>query len=207
MFSRHNRMISAFYLCADVLLALMSFWLAWEIRSYLITPRPLYSISNYRWIVPLSVGVWILVGLAAGIYREINEEDWRRAFTDPLKVGLMATILLFAATFAIKFQYLSRLLLVLYASTDLVTMTLFRLVARRFAEDLGGACQACAISCLSDKGRRRLKSRVTLKGMNHAACAWWDSFALPRVPPNNHPCTVLILSSTYANFPNCCGST
>ena len=33
-------------------------------------------------------------------------------------------------------QYLSRLLLVLYAATDLVAVTLFRLVARRFAGPL-----------------------------------------------------------------------
>ena len=136
MFSRHNRMIGAFYLCVDTLLALISFWVAREVRSYLITPRPLYSLSNYPWIVPLSVGIWIVVGLLAGIYREIKEEDLHRAFADPLKVGLIATVLLFAATFAIKFQYLSRLLLVLYAATDLVAMTLFRLVARRFAAPL-----------------------------------------------------------------------
>ena len=104
MFSRHNRMIGAFYLCADTLLAFISFWVAWEVRSLLIIPRPLYSLSNYPWIVPLSVGIWIAVGLLAGIYREIKEEDLRRAFTDPLKVGLIATVLLFAATFAIKFR-------------------------------------------------------------------------------------------------------
>ena len=136
MFSRHNRIIGVFYLCADMLLALLSFWLAWEIRSYLITPRPLYSVSNYPWVVPLSVGIWILVGLLAGVYRDIREEELRRAFTDPLKVGLGATVLVFAATYAIKFQYLSRLLLVLYAVTDLVAATLFRLVARHFAGPL-----------------------------------------------------------------------
>jgi exopolysaccharide biosynthesis polyprenyl glycosylphosphotransferase len=136
MFSRHNRLIGAVYLCADTLLALISFWTAWGVRSHLISPRPLFSLSNYLWIVPLSVGIWTTVGLLAGIYREIKEEDLRRAFADPLKVGLMATVLLFAATFAIKFQYLSRLLLVLYAAMDLVAMTLFRLLARRFAGPL-----------------------------------------------------------------------
>jgi len=136
MFSRHNRMIGAFYLFADMLLSLMSFWAAWEVRSYLISPRPLYSLSNYPWIVPLAVGIWITVGLLAGIYREIKEEDLRRAFEDPLKVGLMATVLLFAATYAIKFQYLSRLLLVLYAATALVVTIIFRLLARRFAGPL-----------------------------------------------------------------------
>jgi exopolysaccharide biosynthesis polyprenyl glycosylphosphotransferase len=136
MFSRHNRMIGVFYLCSDVLLALLSFWLAWEIRTYLITPRPLYSVSNYPWVVPLSVGIWILVGLLAGVYRDIKEEELRRAFTDPLKVALGAMITLFAATYAVKFEYLSRLLLVLYAATNLVAATLFRLVARRFAGPL-----------------------------------------------------------------------
>jgi exopolysaccharide biosynthesis polyprenyl glycosylphosphotransferase len=136
MFSRHNRMIGAFYLCADTLLAFVSFWVAWEVRSYLITPRPLFSLSNYPWIIPLAVGIWISVGLLAGIYRDIKEEDLARTFTDPLKVGLVGTVLLFAATYAIKFQYLSRLLLVLYAATDLVATTLFRLVARRFAGPL-----------------------------------------------------------------------
>jgi exopolysaccharide biosynthesis polyprenyl glycosylphosphotransferase len=136
MFSRHNRMIGAFYLCADLLLAFVSFWVAWEVRSYLITPRPLFSLSNYPWIVPLAVGIWISVGLLAGIYREIKEEDLLRTFADPFKVGLVGTVLLFAATYAIKFQYLSRLLLVLYAATDLVATTLFRLVARRFAAPL-----------------------------------------------------------------------
>ena len=136
MFSRHNRMIGVFYLCSDVLLALLSFWLAWEIRTYLITPRPLYSVSNYPWVVPLSVGIWILVGLLAGVYRDIKEEELRRALTDPLKVALGATVALFAATYAVKFEYLSRLLLVLYAATNLVAATLFRLVARRFAGPL-----------------------------------------------------------------------
>jgi len=136
MFSRHNRMIGVLYLCADALLALISFWAAWRVRAYYIIPRPLYSLSNYPWIVPLSVGIWIMVGLLAGIYREIKEEDLRRAFLDPLKVGLIGTVLLFAATFAVKFQYLSRLLLVLYAATALLAMTLFRLVARCFAGPL-----------------------------------------------------------------------
>jgi len=136
MFSRHNRMIGVFYLCSDMLLALLSFWLAWEIRSYLITPRPLYSVSNYPWVVPLSAGIWILVGLLAGVYRDIKEEELRRAFTDPLKVALGATVALFAATYAVKFEYLSRLLLILYAGTNLVAATLFRLVARRYAGPL-----------------------------------------------------------------------
>jgi exopolysaccharide biosynthesis polyprenyl glycosylphosphotransferase len=136
MFARHNRMIGVLYLFADLFLALASFWLAHAIRSRLITPRPLYPLSYYPWIVPLAVGIWLVVGLAAGIYREIREEELRRAFTAPLKVGLISTTLLFAVTFAFKLEIISRLLLGLFALVDLLAMTLFRLVARRFAGPL-----------------------------------------------------------------------
>ena len=163
MFSRHNRVIGVFYLCADTLLALISFWVAWEVRSYLILPRPLYSVSNYSWIVPLSVGIWVLVGLSTGIYRDIKEEDLRRAFSDPLKVGLIGTVLLFAATFAIKFQYLSRLLLVLYAATDLLAMTLFRLVARRFAGPLRRSLAGLRSFLLVGEGLEALEVARTIE--------------------------------------------
>lgn len=136
MFARHNRIIGVLYLLADLLLALGSFWLAHEIRSRFVTPRPLYPLSNYPWIVPLAVAIWVSVGLAAGIYREIREEELRRAFADPLKVGATSTTLLFAITFAFKLEIISRLLLGFYAAIDLAAMTLFRLVARRFAGPL-----------------------------------------------------------------------
>jgi exopolysaccharide biosynthesis polyprenyl glycosylphosphotransferase len=136
MFARHNRMIGALYLVADVFLALASFWAAYEIRSHLVTPRPLYPLSLYPWIVPVALGIWVGVGLAAGIYREVREEELRRAFLDPLKVGLISTTLLFAVTFAFKLEIISRLLLGLYAAMDLVAMVVFRLVGRRWAGPL-----------------------------------------------------------------------
>ena len=80
--------------------------------------------------------LWVGVGVVAGIYREVHEEDLRRAFADPLKVGLASTILLFALTFALKFEYISRLLLGIYALMDLFLMIVFRLVAWRFAAPL-----------------------------------------------------------------------
>jgi len=136
MFARHNRMIGVLYLCADLLLALGSFWLACEIRSRLTTLRPLYPLSNYPWIVPLAVGIWVLVGLALGVYGEIREEEPQRVFADPLKVGLISTTLLFAITFAFRLDIISRLLLGFYAALDLMAMTAFRLFARRFAGPL-----------------------------------------------------------------------
>lgn len=129
MFARRNRMRGALYALADVLLALASFALAHWLRSHLVTPRPFYPVSHYAWVIPLAVGILIVVGLVLGIYRETHEETLSRAFRDPLKASFISTALLFAVTFAIKFEFISRLLLGFYAVIDLVAMILFRLLA------------------------------------------------------------------------------
>jgi exopolysaccharide biosynthesis polyprenyl glycosylphosphotransferase len=133
MFARHKRILGALYLAGDALAALASFGLAAVIRSNVITPRPLYPVANYLWIVPATVGIWLGVGLALGIYRDIRDEEFSRLFLDPIKVALVATTLLFAITFAFKLVYISRLLLGFYALSDFVLMVLFRLVARRLS--------------------------------------------------------------------------
>ena len=117
------------------MLALASFALAHQLRAYLTT-RPLYPLAFYPWVVPLNVALWLSVGMLAGIYRTVREEDLGRVFTDPLKVGFAATILMFAFGSALKLEYLSRLLLGLYALIQCALMIGFRLVARRYAARL-----------------------------------------------------------------------
>ncbi|MFZ0961602.1 MAG: sugar transferase [Terriglobia bacterium] len=136
MFARHNRLIGLIYLFADFLLVLASFGLAHVLRAHLPGARQFFPISNYPWIVPLIVALWAGAGVAAGIYREVREEDLRRAFADPLKVGLTATVLLFAVISVVKFEYISRLLLGIFALIDFLLMICFRLVARTFAAPL-----------------------------------------------------------------------
>jgi len=60
----------------------------------------------------------------------------RRAFADPMKVAVIATMLLFALISAFKIEFISRLLLGLYAVIDFCAMVAFRLAARRMGEPL-----------------------------------------------------------------------
>jgi exopolysaccharide biosynthesis polyprenyl glycosylphosphotransferase len=136
MFARHNRLIGIFFLVVDVLLALASFEVAIVIRSHLHEARPFYPLSNYPWFIPLTVLLWVGVGLAMGIYREVREEDLRRAFADSVKIGVASTVILFALTFALQLEYISRLALGIYALVDLMLMIAFRLMAWQFAEPL-----------------------------------------------------------------------
>jgi exopolysaccharide biosynthesis polyprenyl glycosylphosphotransferase len=132
-------MIGMLYMLADAVLVFVSFWAAHVIRSHLTTLRSFYPVYYYIWIVPLAVGIWIGVGLAAGIYREIREDELGRAFLDPLKVSLISTMLLLASTSAVKVGYISRLMLGLFAILDLLTMISFRLLARQ----MGGILRRC----------------------------------------------------------------
>src|SRR5690348_9812677 len=126
MFARHNRMISVLYVLADATLSLVSFGLAHALRSHLHGARLFTPAIYFLWIVPLIVAIWTGLGMVAGIYREIREEDLRRAFADPLKVAAIATTLLFALISALKVEYISRLLLTFYAAIDLAAMVFFR---------------------------------------------------------------------------------
>ncbi len=136
MFARHNRLIGLLYLFVDFLLVLASLEIAHVLRAHLPGTRQFFPISNYPWIIPIVVALWIGAGVTTGIYRDIREEDPRRGFADPLKVGFAATVLLFAVISLIKFEYISRLLLGIYAVVDLLLMICFRLVARAFAAPL-----------------------------------------------------------------------
>lgn len=138
MFARHNRLMGVIYLCADLLLALASFAVATEFRTHLAV-RPLYLPAHYPWLILLTVALWVGVGVASGIYRDVDEQDLRRTLGDPFRVGFASTLFLFAVTFAFKLEYISRLLLGLYALTDLFLMITFRLVARRFGTALRGS--------------------------------------------------------------------
>ncbi len=136
MFARHDKMMGALYGCTHAALSLASFFIAYEIRFHLARLRPLFPLAHYPWIVPLAVAIPAGSGIVLGIYREIAEEDLRRAFADPLKVATASTILLFALTFAFYAVYISRLLVVLYGAIDLLAMVAFRVAARRFAGPL-----------------------------------------------------------------------
>ena len=171
MFARHNRLIGVLYLFSDLVLALVSFLLAHVIRSHIGGLRPLYPLSYYPWIVPLTVSIWIGVGIATGIYREIREEELHHSFRDPLEVSIISTTLLFAITFASKLVYISRMLLGLYALIDLILMTAFRLVARQYAGPLRRSVSGLRNFLLVGEGPEILKIARSLEEKeSHGMC-------------------------------------
>lgn len=129
-------MIAALYTFGDALLVLASFWFAHYARSHFFPGlRVLYPAQFYLWIVPIILLIWIGVGFAAGVYREVRHEvrgeSWRSILWDPIKVSVFSTLILFAFISAAKVEYISRLMIGLFAVTDLAAMILFRLAAHQ----------------------------------------------------------------------------
>jgi len=139
MFSRHNRMIGVLYALTDALLALASFFAAHWIRLHLSGLRPFYPVWYYLWILPLLPALWVGTGWVTGLYRDVEADEPRRALTGPIKVAVIATVLLFAFISAFKLEYISRSLLGLYATIDLVLMIVFRRAASHALGRLGAS--------------------------------------------------------------------
>jgi len=139
MFSRHNRMMGVLYALADALLALASFFLAHWVRFHLSGLRPLYPVWYYLWILPLLPVLWVGAGWVTGLYRGGEADNSRRALTGPIKVAIVGTVLIFAFISVFKLEYISRSLLGIYATIDLVLMVLFRRAAGRALHRLGAS--------------------------------------------------------------------
>ncbi len=199
MFARHNRVMGLYYGVADFLLALVSFVLAYEIRAHLEAARPLFPLANYGWVVPLVVGLWMGVGILAGIYREIREEDLRRTVLDPLKVGFTSTILLFAITFAANLYYISRLLLGFYALIDFLLMITFRLAARQFAAPLRRSVAGLRNFLIVGEGPKVLEIARTLEAHKNHGVHVFGFVGVGEGVPQSNP-QVSELAESYPAF-------
>ncbi|MBI4165356.1 MAG: sugar transferase [Acidobacteria bacterium] len=180
MFTHHKRMIGRLYLAGDALVAVASFALAYTLRAHILSPRPLYSPELYYWIVPLVAVFWVGTGVALGVYRDVQEEEWRSTLMAPLKVSFIAGLLLFAAISAFRLEYISRLLLGFFVVIDFALMVAFRLAARRLSVGgfrhillVGDSPQALEIARTLEAGERR---GLRLEG-----------FALPRPAAGETP--------------------
>jgi exopolysaccharide biosynthesis polyprenyl glycosylphosphotransferase len=136
MFSSENRLFGALYVALDGLIAVASFWAAEAVRSRLPGIRTLFPIYNYLWILPLILFIWLVVGWANGLYTRAIDSRLLRIIPLIVKTSIVSTLLLFAATFAIHYQFLSRTLLAMFVVFDFIGMVILRILAARWNEPL-----------------------------------------------------------------------
>ena len=96
MFSHRAQAFKYFTIFGDTLAALAAFGLAYGVRGNLASLRELYSLEFYPWLLPLVVGLWLGSGVVLRIYRDAEQATPDRALLDPIKLNLLAMLLLFA---------------------------------------------------------------------------------------------------------------
>lgn len=136
MFSSENRLLRALYMAMDGLIAVASFWAAQTVRSRIPWIRALFPIYNYVWILPLILLIWLTVGWANGLYTRALEARLLRVVPLLIKISVFSTLLLFAATFAMHYEHLSRTLLGIFAVFDLFGMIGLRVLTAKWNEPL-----------------------------------------------------------------------
>jgi len=185
MFSRHNRTIAAVYVLSDALMVLGSCCFAYYARAHFFPHvRVFYTGRFYLWLMPAALLIWILTGLAAGIYREIREEDWRSLLWDPFKVNVIATLILMAFTVAVKDEHVSRLLITIFCVTVLAAMIGLRLVARQFGPHLRAVFGDVRHLLVVGRTAEALEIAREIEG-NQSRGVKLAGFALPGAAPSN----------------------
>jgi exopolysaccharide biosynthesis polyprenyl glycosylphosphotransferase len=136
MFSSENRLLRALFVALDALIALVSFWIAQEIRARMARIWGLNPAYNYVGIVPIILLIWITVGWAHGLYDRPLHERPLRLVPRLIRITIFSTLVLFAVTFAIHYLRLSRFLLLIFALIDLLGMLALRLITAKWNEPL-----------------------------------------------------------------------
>ncbi|MEP7363869.1 MAG: sugar transferase [Acidobacteriota bacterium] len=129
MFSRHHRKVKLLFALADVALAAVAFWLAYESRALLPLERNFFLTPDAR---SLLLGficlVWPVAGYWLGSYERLDSARPRVILRDSLKQSAFGIISIILFQFVLRLD-LSRLFLAMLGSYSWLLLLLFRLNA------------------------------------------------------------------------------
>jgi exopolysaccharide biosynthesis polyprenyl glycosylphosphotransferase len=136
------RVIAYWVWTADLVLTTVAFLLAWWLRSHiapqlapLIFPTELYPLSRYLGLLPLVLAIWTLLLVTLEAYTSRRTVALASEVWQVIKVVVAGTLILAAAGWLLRLDFVSRPFLVLFATLDLLFLVaakvMLRLTARR----------------------------------------------------------------------------
>ncbi|HZO53493.1 MAG TPA: sugar transferase [Bryobacteraceae bacterium] len=129
MFSRHHRKVKLLFALADVALAAIAFWLAYESRALLPLERNFFLSGEARSLLLGFVClVWPVAGYWLGSYERLDSAQPRVILRDSLKQSAFGIISIILFQFILRLD-LSRLFLAMLGSYSWLLLLLFRLNA------------------------------------------------------------------------------
>jgi len=131
VFSRHHRKVKLLLALADVALAAVAFWLAYESRSLLSLERDFFLSGEVRSLLLGFVClVWPAAGYWLGAYERLDSAHPRIVLRDSLKQSVFGIVALILFQFVLRMD-LSRLFLAMLGGYSWLLLLLFRFNAGR----------------------------------------------------------------------------
>ena len=142
MLKERARLVAYWVWTADLVLTTAAFLLAWWLRSHVapqiapsLFPTELYPLSRYLGLLPLVLAIWTLLLVTREAYTSRRTVSLASEIWQVVQVVGAGTLVLAAAGWLLRLDFVSRPFLILFASLDLVFLIgeklVLRLAARR----------------------------------------------------------------------------
>ncbi|MCG6949075.1 MAG: sugar transferase [Acidobacteria bacterium] len=142
MLKERAKVVAYWVWTADLVLTTAAFLLAWWLRSHVapqiapsLFPTELYPLSRYLGLLPLVLAIWTLLLVTREAYTSRRTVSLASEIWQVVQVVGAGTLVLAAAGWLLRLDFVSRPFLILFASLDLVFLIgeklVLRLAARR----------------------------------------------------------------------------
>lgn len=136
MFSRDSRLLTRLFRLNDILLTVVSFFIAYLLRDQALPAisgpmgrfHRIYPLNHYASLVLGIAVVWFLVGSALHLYRNVDKKTSIQIAGDVFSLVVVGLLVVYASLYLVKGESISRSLLFLFAVTDAALVFLGRIV-------------------------------------------------------------------------------
>ncbi len=137
MLKQQTRLVAVTAYLIDLGATLGAFFLAYSLRSFVLPaafpsrfPTSLYPLSNYAALVPWIILVWTVALLWTRSYRSQRTTPLPSQIIVAARVAFGSSLVLAALVFVLRFDFVSRPWIALFAVFDFIALTTARLVVR-----------------------------------------------------------------------------
>jgi exopolysaccharide biosynthesis polyprenyl glycosylphosphotransferase len=137
MLKQQTRLVAFIAYLVDLAATLAAFLVAWHLRSNLLPatfaerfPTPLFPLSQYLVLVPWIFVVWTVSLLSARSYKSHRTTPLPMQVVGAAKVAFGGSLVLAAIVFVLRYDFVSRPWIALFALLDFVFLTAARLAIR-----------------------------------------------------------------------------
>lgn len=134
MLKQKSRLVAWGLYISDMLVTLGSLYMAYILRQ-LLSPLQgsLLPIGHYSFLPLIVLPVWSVLLLYFGLYRSHRLRTIKSEIWSITEVGIVGCFFLTAILFSLKIHFVSRLLIMLYGILNIILLSCWRAMIRRFA--------------------------------------------------------------------------